>query len=361
MLKHLLAATALVAITAPAFAETPMTYDALVEKAAAEEGELTWFVWYFEDRFRDFAQQFTDETGIDVIIPDGDHLANIDKLAAEASRETGDIDVLAYGFDRLPFINADLFQSLDDLPADDGRVHELAGIDGGNVAVAWWGNQTGIAYDPAKIAEEDLPQTPEDFAAFWQAHPGEMGFNYENGSSGPAFYMSMLGEIGDIDFTADHMTGDLDAGLAFFNEYADGYQITASNADSLTRLSNGEFSMVAAWEDHMAGLQVSGEIRDDLKFYIPEMGTFGGGNAVSVAANAPHPLAARAFVAWLSSPEIQTQLNQQFGTAPMNAAADDSAALVSMEMRARQIAWPADRAVRDQMEERFIEDVIQER
>ena len=363
MFKKLLAATALVALTTPAHADGHASWEATLA-AAQEEGEVSWFVWYFEDRFRVFAEQFTEETGIKVTIPEGDHIANIDKMRAEASRDAGDIDVLAYGFDQLPNINAELFSPLAGLPADEGRITTVAGIDGGDVAVAYWGNQTGIAYDPAKIAEADLPQTPEEFAAYWAANPGQMGFNYENGGSGPSFYINVLRNLSGADFNdgevTDEKVASLDAGIAFFNEHAENYEITTSNADSLTRLSEGEFTMVAAWEDHMAGLQVNGEIRDELAFYIPEMGMFGGGNAVSIPANAPNPNAALVLINWLSSAEVQTQFNAQFGTAPMHANADDSAALVSNAMRARQVPWAA-KPFRDTIEERFIEEVIQER
>ena len=120
--------------------------------------------------------------------------------------------------------------------------------------------------------------------------------------------------------------------------------------------------LVAAWEDHLAGLQNNGEVRKDIKFYIPEMGMFGGGNAVGdPEANAPNPAAAAVLVNWLSSPEVQTQFNIEFGTAPMHAKADDSAALVSSAMRDRQTAWTAQSRSATAVEQRFIEDVIQER
>ena len=365
MLNKLMSATAALAISAGALhAEGhTMDWDAVVA-AAQEEGQVAWFVWYFEDRFREFTQAFTDEYGIAVNIPDGDHIANIDKMIAESGRDTGDIDVLAYSFDQLPNIDPALFMPLDMLPEDAGRVATVAGIDGGNVATAYWGNQTGIAYDPAKIAEEALPQTPEDFAAFWKANPGQFAFNYENGGSGPSFYMNTLRSLSGVDFTdpsdAPERIAGLSGGIDFFNEYAADYVITASNADSITRLSDGEFTMVAAWEDHLAGLQVSGEVRSDIAFYIPQMGMFGGGNAASIPVNAPNPHAAAVFIHWLTSPEVQTLFNTQFGTAPMNEAADDSAALVSMAMRDRLTPWPTS-PFRDAVEATFIDEVILER
>ena len=74
------------------------------------------------------------------------------------------------------------------LPADEGRVSTLSGYDSDGYALAFWGNQTGIAYDPAKVTE-DRPcrKRLKDFATFWQENPGKFGFNYENGGSGPSF------------------------------------------------------------------------------------------------------------------------------------------------------------------------------
>lgn len=364
MIKNLLMASVLALSATPLLADGHATAWTEIESQAKEEGEVTWFVWYFEDRFREFTQQFTDETGIKVTIPDGDHSSNIDKFLAEAGRDAGDIDVLAFGVDRAGSIPTDMLMSLDNLPEDAGRVTEIVGVDGGNTALGYWGNQTGIAYDPAKIAQADLPQSVEDFAAFWAANPGKMGFNYENGGSGPSFLHNILRVMSDGAYDdgelSDEKIAKTDGGIAFFNEYAADYEITASNADSLTRLSDGEFTLVPAWEDHMAGLQSSGEIRSDLAFYIPEMGMFGGGNFVAIPKNAPHPAAAQLFIAWLTSPEVQTQFNAIFGSMPMNAGSDDSAALVPNSMRDRQMPW-AQNPFRDAVLDRFIEDVILER
>ena len=40
---------------------------------------------------------------------------------------------------------------------------------------------------------------------------------------------------------------------------------TASNADSLTRLNDGELVIVSAWQDHLFSLQKQGAITDRLK------------------------------------------------------------------------------------------------
>ena len=250
------------------------------------------------------------------------------------------------------------------MPTDDGRTGALGGFDAEGYAYAYWGNQTGIAYEPSQVAAEDLPQTPEDFAAFWAANPGKFGFNYENGGSGPSYIQNMLRVTSGTDWSdasdSAERLANFDDGIAFFNEHAENYVITASNADSITRISDGELWMAPAWEDHLAGLQKRNEVRSDIAYYIPEMGMNGGGNGVSIPLNAEQPAAAAVFINWLTSAEVQTSFNVNFGTAPMHAAADDSAALVPNEQRAYRTNW-APQPLANALMPRFIDEVVQER
>lgn len=368
MLKTLLiSAAALVVGASSALAQdlSKMTWDDIVTQAK-KEGEVTWYVWYFQDDFRRVVDGFEKQYGIKVNIPAGGTAqGNADKLLASSNAKTGDIDVFAWGYGDMATLSFDkLFQPLTMLPEDAGRINTVNNIDGGDYVLAYWGNQTGIAYDPAKVDENDLPQTPEDFARFWQAHPQEFGFNYENGGSGPSFYTNMLRVVADVDFSNGEVTQDrvasLDPGFDFFNKYAEDYVITTSNADSIVRISDGELAMAPVWEDHLASLQKSGEARKDIKLYIPEMGMNGGGNGVAIPLNAPHPAAAALFVNWLTSPETQTAFNVTFGTAPMNAGADDSHALISNEQRKFSVSGAA-QPFRKAMENAFVDSVILER
>nr|WP_321443420.1 extracellular solute-binding protein [uncultured Cohaesibacter sp.] len=367
MLKKLfMSATMLLASVqlSPAADLGSMSWDEIVAQAK-KEGELTWYVWYFQDDFRREVKAFEDTYGIKVTIPVTTLDGNTEKLMAERERDIGDIDAFAWDWDLLQTVTpANLFYKLDMLPADKGRVSSLSGHDSDGYALAFWGNQTGIAYDPAKVSEEALPQSAEDFATFWQEHPGKFGFNYQNGGSGPSFYQNILRVVSGTDFTdgsgsAEHLA-QLQPGIDFFNEYAEDYVITVSNADSITRVSDGELWMAPAWEDHLAGLQKRGEVRKKIKFYIPEMGMNGGGNAIAIPKNAPHPAAAAVFVNWLTSAKTQSMLNRDFGSAPMNTAADDSYALVPNQQRQYRMPWGA-QPFRGEVEAYFIENVVQER
>lgn len=339
------------------------SWDDIVAQAK-QEGELTWYVWHLKDDLRRFVQPFEQEYGIKVIIPEGTLAGNHDKLLAERNRERSDIDVFANGF--LDYENLDpnkFFISLDVLPKDDGRISSLFNVGFDNHVVAYWGNQSGIAYDPAKISGDALPQTPQDFAAFWQANPGKFGFNYENGGSGPSFIENVSRHVGPLDAKLDTLDGQDEAlknVYAYFNNDAQDYVITTGNADSLTRISDGELWLAPAWEDHLAGLQKRGEVRKDLAFYIPSMGMNGGANGVAIPVNAPHPAAAAVFINWLTSADTQSRLNAEFGTVPMNSNADDSQALVSKEERQYQVQGMS-KAVREQLLIDFTDYVILER
>ena len=351
-------AVLLTASTAIAADLSAMTWDEIATRAKAE-GELTWSVGYLQNDLRRFVGTFEHRYGIKVRIPEGSTQANADKLVAEKGRRT---DVFSWGFDDYETIDkTSFFIPLTMLPQDSGRVTKLLGVDNGGYVLAYWGNQTGIAYDPAKLTKDALPQTPEQFAAFWQAHPGKFGFNYQYGGAGPSFVQNMMRIIDKLDFddgtsTKERLTS-LQPSFDFFNRYAKDYVVTTGNGDSITRISDGEFWMAPAWEDQLAGLQRRGEVRKDIAFYIPKMGMSGGANGVAIPLNAPHPDAAALFVYWLTSAETQSALNRDFGTMPMNTSADDSHALVPKEQRQYETGWAA-QPFRNDSFQAFIDNVV---
>lgn len=372
MKRYLLATAAALVLAAPASASTEeallaLTWDQIVAQAR-QEGTVNWFVWYFQPQFREITQAFTAEFGIQVVIPDGTHQGNFDKMLAERDRPTGDIDVLALGADRITTFDvpALLIGPLNAvLPNAATMTDRLGGFDGQGHAWGFWGNQTGIAYDPAQIAAADLPQSLEALAAFMAANPGRFGFNFEGGGSGPSFIQSVARNLAPgIDFAGGAVTEAHLAALQpvwdWFLANTDGYAITASNADSLIRLSSGEFAMVPAWEDHLFNLQNQGEVDRRIAFYVPQWGAPGGGNFNVIPANAPNPAAALVFMNWISSPEVQTRFNEVAGTVPVNSAAQAPRALVPAEQRARATQW-VQQPLGAEITRAFIENVALER
>lgn len=355
----------LAGLTAPAAAKdlSQMNWEEIVTEAK-QEGQINWFHWYFQDRFREQVKAFEAQYGIKVTIPDGDGKANMDKMLAERGRTEGDIDVISLGGSALQTFKAEdlLYGPLKPLLPDGAKLRfSIEGTDNKGYAPAFWGNQTAIAYNPARISEKELPHTLEDFAAFFRTNPGEMGFNTENGGSGPAFIEAVTRAlVKDIDYANGASTPEKVAKLApawdWFKANHDGYIITASNADSVTRINSGEFKLIAGWEDQIAGLQRKGEISRDIKMYIPSFGMPGGGNVIAIPANAKHKAAALVLIHWLTSANTQTELAKTFGIAPQHPDADSSVGLIAAGDRKFSTVWAA-KPFGDDIKKAFVNQV----
>ncbi|MEP1535508.1 MAG: extracellular solute-binding protein [Paracoccaceae bacterium] len=311
---------------------------------AQDEGEVVWFQWYFEDRFREVVKGFEDEYGITVVLPDLDNGdAGLNKVLAEAGRDAGDIDVVSIPGSRASAVEVNEFfvsSIMSMLPDAANLTDQAEGGDWEGAAVKFWGNQTGLAYYSARTELETLPQTFADLEGWMEENPGSLGFNFENGGSGPSLIHNISRNI--LGITADNTvseTPDLAPVFDWFTSREDQYILTTGNNDSYARLNDGEFTMVAVWEDGIGGLIASGEINENIKVYLPEFGMNGSGNVVAIPENASNPAAALLFVSWLTSAETQTQLNLTFGSASANANSDDSFALIPNAQRANSTNW----------------------
>lgn len=296
-----------------------------IEAQAKKEGQLTVSVWYLQPQFRVFVKEFEKQYGIKVKVPEGTLDGNINKLIAEKNLEKGKMDIIVLSADRVANVaNNNVLVNLKHLPNFDKLNHFLQGVDLGEIAVGFWGNQTGFAYDPLRIKEEQLPQSWQDVENYIQQNPKKFGYSDPNGgSSGNAFIQRAIVYInGDYDYHTDKVdeaqVANWKKTWEWFSSRKDALIRTASNADSLTRLNDGELMIVSAWQDHLFSLQKQGAITSRLKFYIPEFGMPGGGNVVTVAKNAPNPAASLLFVHWITSPDTQQKLNQEFGVRPLD-------------------------------------------
>lgn len=362
-----LAVSVTVLITAPAMAQDirSKTWAEIVSQAKAE-GQVSWFNWYLQDRFRVQVRAFEAEYGIKVTIPDGSQQANLNKLLAEKDRTDGDIDVLSVAGPDLSKVNLQqyFFGPINTaLPNGPKLSYSIGGGDSRGYAPAFWGNQTVIAYNPDRIRETDLPRTIDQFAAFFAKNPNEFGFNAARtgGGSGPAFIEAVTratapGVDYDSGLSGADVLKKLDPAWNWFNQYKRNFIITASNADSLSRLTGGEFMLVTSFEDYVAGLQKKGEVPKNFRVYVPDFGMPGGGNVVAIPANAKRKAAALVFIHWLTSAKTQTDFSHEFGAAPQNPDADASAALVPAADRRKGFAWAA-KPLGDDITNQFLEHV----
>ncbi|PDS76134.1 ABC transporter substrate-binding protein [Rhizobium sp. L43] len=351
-------------IAAAAFATPAAAADDLLKKPwddivaqAKQEGEVVWYNWFLQPRFRELSKGFEEKYGIKVTIPDGTSDGNQNKFLAELDRAEGDIDVMSLGGDQLPKfdVTAYFLGPLDILPGYSKLRTQINGGDGKRYAVAFWGNQTGLAYDPTQVDEAKLPQTFDDLTKWIKENPQAFAFNdTRGGGAGKAFLQTVVRSTVKPE---DIAAGNFQAAWDWFAANKPNYGFTSSNADSLTRLNGGEFQIVSAWEDHLAGLQQKGEIDKRMKFYIPKFGMPGGGNVVGIAANAKHKAASLLFVDWLTSAETQTMLAKEMGSAPVNSDAVKIAGGVPAEQRAYAVDWfPVKQA--DAITAQFLEKVV---
>ncbi|WP_325895341.1 extracellular solute-binding protein [Grimontia sp. NTOU-MAR1] len=332
-----IAAAAFLPLVASAYDITTMSWDD-IEQQAKKEGKVTFAVWYLQPAFREYVKTFEDETGIKVYIPEGTFDGNTTKLLAETKRKKGSMDVVAIGASKLKLFDApSQFVNFNVLPDYAKLNTRLQGIESNGYAVGFWGNQTGLAYDPTRIDETALPQSFEELTAYIQANPKSFGVNDPNGGGGGGrFIQSTLQHFAPSDYTqeaSEAVMKDWSRAWKWFHDNRNNMIITASNADSLTRINDGEIVIAPAWEDHLAGLQKRGAIAERIKFYIPEFGMSGGGNFVVVPKNAKNLAASVYFVDWLTSPKTQSGLNAKFGSAPQHPDANAEAALVNASMR----------------------------
>lgn len=296
-----------------------------IEALAKQEGEVTFSVWYLQPAWRTFVKDFENQYGIKVRIPEGTLDGNVNKLIAEKNLAPGKMDVIAVAADRVSMVNNfGVNKDLSGLPNFEKLNHYLQGVDLGTKAIGFWGNQTGLAYDPMRLKTEDLPQSWQQMEAYIKANPKKFGYSDPNGGgSGNAFIQrAIVYTSGEYDYqqpTVDNeQVKKWETTWQWFRDNSANMTRTSSNADSLTRLNDGELNLVAAWQDHLFSLQQQGAVTKRLAFYVPEFGMLGGGNAVIVAENSPRPAASLLFTHWLTSPETQQKLNAHFGVRPLS-------------------------------------------
>ena len=310
-----------------------------IETQAKQEGQVTFSVWYLQDRWRIFVREFEEEYGIKVKIPEGSLDGNIKKMMAEKKRETGRMDVVAISLDRSDMLRKMNILENMDVIQDGSRKTSFTVEAKDNQAFAFWGNQTGLAYDPTRVDESELPQSFDDLENWIKNNPEQFGFNDPNGGgAGQSFIQSAIrNKAAGTDYTLEAVDKSAlkkwDAVWNWFETVEDDFVITASNADSLSRINDGEISMAPAWEDHLDTLQSKGAVAERIKVYIPEFGMGGSGNMVAIAKNSPRKAASALFVQWLTSKETQGEMNKMFGSAPQHPEADDSNSLIPGEQR----------------------------
>jgi len=348
-----------------------MPWDKVVEAAKAE-GEVTFYAWWGEEFWRTAAKDFESKYGVKVNVVTGDRPANIGKVVAEASSETGTVDALLVGGVELkslldakalygPLVG--VIPDSDKLDAKLSKVQE--GYATGGYLVPVYRNQVGFLYDPEKVPNP--PQSWAEFTAWLDANPGQFAFNDPSkGGSGQAFVqaaiLNILGDegryAGDTELD-EKKVADWGKVWDWFNANQDKFTITASNNDSIDRVNQGEVMMAPAWDDDTAVSLAKGTLFKRAKLYIPALGMPGGGDSLGIPANAPHKAAAMLFVAYLVQADVQKQMNATIGSYLARTDIVGENALIPEEQRQKNGRPWIPGAYKGHFIEQFVSEVLQ--
>ena len=134
--------------------------------------------------------------------------------------------------------------------------------------------------------------------------------------------------------------------------------ITASNNDSISRLNDGEVSLIVAWDDDTQVNLKKGSLFKRAVIYVPDMGSAGGGDTAGVLKNATHKAAAILFLAFLTEADSQIKMNDTIGSYLARTDVKGKYALLPEEQRQKNgVAWiPA--PYKDHFIKEFIKNVL---
>ncbi|WP_325214468.1 ABC transporter substrate-binding protein, partial [Oscillibacter sp.] len=302
-----------------------------IEEAAKAEGEVTLSVWYNEVGFTEMLKKFEETYGIKTSLVVSEQKAFTQKALAEKDGPVGTIDVTVAGGEMVKTIlDAKLMAGplLDKMEQKDkldpGLSEYIEGMATGGYLVPLYLNQTGFLYNSDKLSEADLPQTWEDLENYIQANPKKFGVcPADKGGSGQAFTMLAIQELvggledcfGDGDVVESKIT-NWETVWEWFRNNSDNITFTTSNNDSASRLNQGELDLTVTWSDDTSVARKAGELGNNAKLYIPEMGLPGGGDSIGIMANAKHKAASLLLVNWFTSDEAQIMLSEQLNAIP---------------------------------------------
>lgn len=289
-----------------------------IESQAKAEGSVIYFVWSDEDVYTKVMEAFEKKYGIktNLVVAEGN--SGIEKALTEKDGKVGSFDAMKLGGERVPMaMSAGLMAGplVDILPYKDKLNPSLSvmqeGVAHNGYLVPVEGNQSGLLYNTETVT--DPPRTWEELEAWIDANPKRFGMcTPDNGGSGQAFIHSVIGQTtGGLDqYYGDTevdpaKTAKWSATWDWFNARKDKIVFTASNNDSIARLNQGEFDIVAAWDDNAYRVMKNGELFTHADLYIPEFGMPGGGDTNGLLKNAPHPAAGLLLINYMSSEEGQ--------------------------------------------------------
>lgn len=174
-------------------------------------------------------------------------------------------------------------------------------------------SQTAIAYNPDMVS--DPPKSYDELVEWVKQNPGMFGYNgIKGGMSGVSFTVGWLyWKTGRYD---KYASGSFDEAeidswtpaLEDMKAFNENVTITAGNVGTLDALNRGEIAMGPVWVDMFYTFMQEGKLDPKIKLSLIEPGMPGQPMYFVIPANAPHPEAAKQFIEYVTSPEVQGQV-----------------------------------------------------
>ncbi|HZA65909.1 MAG TPA: extracellular solute-binding protein [Geminicoccaceae bacterium] len=247
---------------------------------------------------------------------------------AKAGSETWDVDV-AVVHQKMAgqMVEEDLLASYRD-EIDTGKLVSrdtakmALGTDVDGFVMPMFHSQTAIAYNPDLVSEP--PETYDELKEWVETYPGQFGYNgIKNGMSGVSFVVGWIYahtgqadqlQSGPYDPAVEQAWSDALAELKDFNQYV---TLTPGNAGTLDMLNRGEIVMGPVWVDMFYTWQADGRLPPNMKLKLIGPGMPGQPMYYVSPAKAANPEAAKKFIAFATSPEIQAEgIVKQFNWYP---------------------------------------------
>ena len=250
-------------------------------------------------------------------------------LAAMQTNSDPQTEVFDYDPSGHPeFIQAGLFQKLDATNIPNAKnVIKAAFLN--DYAMAYRGSQVLLAYDSAKVKDNEVPKTFADLLTWIKAHPGQFVYcRPDKGGSGGNFVRRAIYEVTGKD-PSKFKAGDPDPALvAQFPKawdllrsihtsiYQNG-SYPAGNNPVLTLLANGSVSMATVWSDQSLQALAQGVLPPTVKLtQFSDLPLPGGYAPFSVPKNAKNMAGALDFINFMLTPDQQVGVVKTIGGFP---------------------------------------------
>lgn len=288
--------------------------------------------WFTNSVIPAFEAQYPQYTVNFVNVRDaGDGVKTIADRSLAAMQTNSDPQAEILGFNTLGYpdlVEAGLWEKLDENNVPNAKnITQAARVT--EYSMAYRGSQVLIAYDSAKIPENEVPKTFADLIAWIKAHPGQFAYcRPDKGGSGGNFVTRAIYEVTGKDPTLfkagppdPALLEQYDKAWALLREIHpaiyDNGSYPAGNNPTLQLLANGSVSMISAWSDQSLQALNKGVLPENIKLLqFTDLPMPGGYAPFSVPANAKNKQGALDFINFMLTPEMQASVVQQIGGFP---------------------------------------------